>query len=250
VDHALEVIGLSASYGALEVVHDLNFAVRPGEIVGILGRNGAGKTTTMLAIAGYLPDVSGEARVDGARLSGPAFRRMRGMLGIVLEGRSIFSSLSVANNLLVAGADRERALTLFPELKPRLKITAGMLSGGEQQMLALARAIARDPKVLLIDELSFGLAPIACERLFRAVKEYSSSLGIAVLLVEQHLHYAASVCNRVMVMAEGCIRLETTAEGLVERQAEIERLYLAETALNSGESASDDPPAPQVSRSA
>jgi branched-chain amino acid transport system ATP-binding protein len=249
MDIALEVIGLSARYGPLEVVHDLSFTVRPGEVVGMLGRNGAGKTTTMLAIAGYLPDVSGEARVSGARLSGPAFRRMRGRLGIVLEGRSIFPSLSVASNLSVAGADRERVLTLFPELKPRLKIAAGMLSGGEQQMLALARAIARDPKVLLIDELSFGLAPVACERLFRAVKEHSASLGIAVLLVEQHLHYAAAVCDRVMVMAEGRIRLETTAEGLVEQEAEVERLYLSETALSSAETARR-PSAPPAHRQA
>jgi branched-chain amino acid transport system ATP-binding protein len=234
---ALEVSGLSAGYGSLEVVHDLTFKVGAGEVVGMIGRNGTGKTTTMLAIAGYLPDVRGSALVGGRPLRGPAFRRTRQQLGIVLEGRSIFPSLTVAGNLSVAGVDRKRALELFPELEPRLKVAAGMLSGGEQQMLALARAMARDPGVLLIDELSFGLAPITCERLFRAVKEYAAARGTAILLVEQHLHYAAAVCDRVLVMAEGRIGLETSAAGLVEREAEIERLYLAETALSGASSA-------------
>jgi branched-chain amino acid transport system ATP-binding protein len=130
--------------------------------------------------------------------------------------------------LLAGGVSIEDAVALFPELEARLRVPAGMLSGGEQQMLALARAIARRPRVLLIDELSFGLAPVVCERLFEGLKLVAEVSGLAVLLVEQHLHYAEAVCDRVLVMNEGCIKLETTARGLSDREDEIGRLYLSE----------------------
>lgn len=224
----LEVCNLSAGYGALAVVHDLNFAVASGEIVALLGRNGAGKTSTLLALAGYLSNVDGVVRIDGERLTGPAYKRTAQKLGIVLEGRSIFPSLTLEQNIQVAGADKDHVLHLFPELGPRLGVNAGMLSGGEQQMLALARAIARRPRALLIDELSFGLAPGVCIRLFERLREAVDREGTAVLLVEQHLHYASVVCDRALVMNDGYIRLETNASELVSRAEEIERLYLGE----------------------
>jgi branched-chain amino acid transport system ATP-binding protein len=224
----LEVSGLSAGYGKLSVVHDFDVSVDGGEIVGLIGRNGAGKTTTLLAIAGFITARSGAVSVDGQKLSGPAYRRTARHLGIVLEGRSTFPSLTVAQNLAVADVDRAAALELFPELEPRLNLAAGMLSGGQQQMLALARAIARSPRALLIDELSFGLAPVACEALFTRLKDVIRRTQMAVLLVEQHIHYAEAVCDRVLVMGEGRVQLETTAADLANRATEIERLYLSD----------------------
>ena len=157
--HALEVRGLTAGYGALAVVHTVAFHVSRGEIVRLIGRNGAGKTTTLMAIAGFLGRYGGEVLVDGITLEGPAYRRGRERIGIVLEGRSIFPSLTVKQNLELAEADLAEALDLFPELQSKLALRAGLLSGGEQQMLALVRAVCRHPVALLIDELSFGLAP-------------------------------------------------------------------------------------------
>lgn len=228
----VEVVNLSAGHGQLAVVHDLNFTVATGEIVALLGRNGAGKTSTLLAMAGYLPNVEGDVRIDGVPLHGAAHKRTSRQLGIVLEGRSIFRSLTVDENIRVAEADPHLVLRWFPELEPRLNLRAGMLSGGEQQMLALARAMARHPRALLIDELSFGLAPGVCMRLFERLKDAAKREGMAVLLVEQHLHYAAAVCDRALVMSEGRIKLETSAEGLVTRADEIERLYLGEMAAS------------------
>jgi branched-chain amino acid transport system ATP-binding protein len=223
---ALEVRGLTAGYGAMAVIHDVTLSVGPGEIVGLLGRNGAGKTTTLMAIAGFLGRCEGEVRVDGVRLRGPAYKRSRGQVGIVLEGRSVFPSLTVAGNLELAGADRDEALELFPELRPKLALRAGVLSGGEQQMLALARTVCRHPSVMLIDELSFGLAPTVCERLLARLRDVAETTKVGVLLVEQGIHYAASVADRVLIMNEGLIRAEMPGAELSEREDEIERIYL------------------------
>ena len=223
---ALEVQGLTAGYGALAVIHDVTFRVASGEIVGLLGRNGAGKTTTLLAIAGFLGEYQGAVLVDGRPLDGPSYRRARGRVGIVLEGRSTFPSLTVCQNLALAGADLDESLELFPELEPKLDLRAGLLSGGEQQMLALARTISRRPSVLLIDEVSFGLAPIVCERIFERLRSVVSSTSIAMLVVEQHIHYAESVVDRALIMNEGAIRAEMTGAELAAREDEVEHLYL------------------------
>jgi branched-chain amino acid transport system ATP-binding protein len=223
---ALEVRGLTAGYGSLAVVHDVGFSVQHGEVVGLLGRNGAGKTTTLMAIAGFLGRYEGEVLVDGVPLRGPAYRRTRERIGIVLEGRSVFPSLTVRQNLSLADADLDEALELFPELESKLSLRAGLLSGGEQQMLALARALCRHPAALLIDELSFGLAPALCERLFERLRAIVAARSMGVLLVEQHIHYAATVADRALIMNEGLIRTQIPGSELAAREAEVERIYL------------------------
>ncbi|CAO5154237.1 ABC transporter related protein [Frankia sp. AiPs1] len=223
---ALDVRGLTAGYGSLAVIHDVSFSVGRGEIVGLLGRNGAGKTTTLMAIAGFLGGYGGEVLVDGRALTGPAHRRSRGPVGIVLEGRSVFPSLTVRQNLGLAQADVDEALGLFPELTPKLPLRAGLLSGGEQQMLALARTVGRHPSVLLIDELSFGLAPAVSERILERLRAVAEATAVAVLLVEQHLHFAASVVDRALIMNEGVVRAELPGPELASREQEVERIYL------------------------
>jgi branched-chain amino acid transport system ATP-binding protein len=223
---SLEVRELSAGYGTVDVVHEISFTVGRGEIVGLLGRNGAGKTTTLMAIAGVLGKYRGSVRVDGTELSGPAYRRSKGKVGIVLEGRSVFPSLTVRRNLELAGAGVDEALELFPELGVKLPLRAGLLSGGEQQMLALARTVGRHPAVLLIDELSFGLAPVVCDRLFERLQAVAESTSTGVVLVEQYLHYAARIVDRALIMNEGLLRAEMPGTELAEREDEIERIYL------------------------
>jgi branched-chain amino acid transport system ATP-binding protein len=227
--NALEVDGLCAGYGGLPIVQDLSLAVGDGEVVAIIGRNGAGKTTTLAAIGGLLKSSVNRLLVDGKPLSGPPFRRSRSEIGLVLEGRSVFPSLTVTQNLSVGRVAADVVFESFPELGRRKNVRAGDLSGGEQQILSLARAIARAPRVLLIDELSFGLAPAICNRLFEVIRQYARG-GRAVLLVEQHLHYAELVADRVLVMHQGRICLETSAADLRSREAEIEHVYLGGSA--------------------
>lgn len=222
----LDVRGLTAGYGAAPVISELNLRVDAGEVVAMLGRNGAGKTTTLMAIGGFVKRSAGVVAVNGNAVSGAPHHRMRGLVGLVLEGRSVFPPMTTAQNLKVGGVGVADAVRLFPELEPRLNVRAGNLSGGEQQMLSLARAMCRRPRVLLLDELSFGLAPVICERLFSRVREFAADHGIAVVLVEQHLHYAAQVADRAVVMSQGRIALELPASELTSRAAEVERLYL------------------------
>jgi branched-chain amino acid transport system ATP-binding protein len=222
----LDVRGLSAGYGAAPVISGLNLHVDPGEVVALLGRNGAGKTTTLMTIGGFLKCAAGSVTLDGAAMGGSPHRRMRGLVGLVLEGRSVFPPLTTAQNLKVGGVAVADAVRLFPELGPRLHVRAGNLSGGEQQMLSLARAMCRRPRVLLLDELSFGLAPVICDRLFSSVRQFAADHDIAVLLVEQHLNYAAQVADRAVVMSQGRIALELPSSELTSRAAEVEQLYL------------------------
>jgi branched-chain amino acid transport system ATP-binding protein len=228
----LDIRGLTAGYGAAPVISELNMHVDAGEVVAMLGRNGAGKTTTLMAIGGFVKRSAGVVTVNGNAVGGPPHRRMRGLVGLVLEGRSVFPPLTTAQNLKVGGVGVADALRLFPELEPRLHVRAGNLSGGEQQMLSLARAMCRRPRVLLLDELSFGLAPVICERLFSRVREFAADHGIAVVLVEQHLHYAAQVADRAVVMTQGRIGLELPASELTSRAAEVEQLYLGTAEMN------------------
>lgn len=228
----LDVRGLSAGYGAAPVVSGLNLHADAGEVVAMLGRNGAGKTTTLMAIGGFLRRSAGVITIDGAAIGGPPHRRMRGLVGLVLEGRSTFPPLTTAQNLKVGGVEPADALRLFPELEARLHVKAGNLSGGEQQMLSLARAMCRRPRVLLLDELSFGLAPVVCERLFSGVRQFAADHDIAVVLVEQHLHYAALVADRAIVMSQGQVALELPSSELVSRASEVEQLYLGGPELN------------------
>jgi branched-chain amino acid transport system ATP-binding protein len=223
---ALNVVGLTAGYGAMAVVHGVSFSVQPGEILGILGRNGAGKTTTLMAIGGFLGSCQGAVTVSGEPLKGPAYRRTRGQLGIVLEGRSIIPSLTIRQGFKLANVNEDEALSLFPELAEKLDVPTGKLSGGQQQMMSVAVAIGRRPSVLLIDELSFGLAPALCDRMFEQLQAivHDSSMGLVV--VEQHIHYAAQIVHRALVMNEGVIVADIPGEDLTRRESEIEQVYL------------------------
>jgi branched-chain amino acid transport system ATP-binding protein len=221
----LEVRGLCAGYGGQPVVHDLDLDVDAGTITVLLGPNGAGKTTIMRTLSGVIPALSGGATFDGRPLDGPQYRRARRGLGYVAEERSVFSRLTVRANLALATRQIETGVEHFPELTALLDRRAGDLSGGEQQMLTLARALSRQPTLLLVDELSLGLAPLVVNRLLRAVRS-AADRGLAVLMVEQHAHKALDVADRAAVLSRGRIVLDGTGADLRERFDEVERAYL------------------------
>jgi branched-chain amino acid transport system ATP-binding protein len=221
----LETRDLVAGYGAITVVRDLDLNVHAGEIVALLGPNGAGKTTTLMTLAGAIPALGGTVLWLGQPTTAPLHRRAREGLGFLTETRSVIMSLSTRDNLRLAGVDADYAFSLFPELRTRLKVTAGLLSGGEQQMLSLARMLARHPKVVLADELSLGLAPLIVRRLLIALRAAADD-GVGVLLVEQHIEHALSVSDRGYVMRRGQLELAGTTDNLRARIDEIEAIYM------------------------
>jgi branched-chain amino acid transport system ATP-binding protein len=225
----LECRALAAGYGALAVVRDIDLDVGAGEVVALIGPNGAGKTTTLLTLAGELPALAGDIVFRGVVTTAPLFRRARRGMGFVTEERSVFMSLTAEENLRVAGVSRADAVDVFPELGPLMRRTAGQLSGGEQQMLTLARAVARAPKLLLVDELSLGLAPLVVTRLLQTVRRVASEKGTGILLVEQHVRQALNIADRVYVMQRGRIVMSGTSEELRGRIDEIEATYLSAT---------------------
>jgi len=222
----MEARGLSSGYGPVPVVRDLDLAVRPGEVVALLGANGAGKTTTLLTLAGELPPTAGATAWKGAVTTAPLHLRARDGLALITEERSVFMRLSVADNLRLGRGTPERACDDFPELAPLLDRPAGLLSGGEQQMLTLARALAAEPTLLLADEVSLGLAPLIVERLFRAIRAFADAGG-AVLLVEQQPARALRVADRAYVMQRGRVALEGPSGEVLERLGEVEDLYIS-----------------------
>jgi branched-chain amino acid transport system ATP-binding protein len=229
VSALLEGIGLDTYYGASHVLHGVSLALGAGETVTLMGRNGMGKTTTIRSLLGLTPPRSGEVRVRGQPVTGwPAHRIAAQGIALVPEGRGIFPTLTVLENLVVAaraGAwTRPRALELFPRLRQRLKHLGSQLSGGEQQMLAIARALLTNPRLLLMDEPSEGLAPRIVEELVDTCRTLVSE-GIGLLLVEQNLGVATALADRILVMVSGQVALETTAAELAADE-EAQRRYL------------------------
>jgi branched-chain amino acid transport system ATP-binding protein len=227
--HLLETRMLKAGYLGREVVSGVNLIVRPGEVVALLGPNGAGKTTTLLTLAGQLTPVDGIVMFSNVPTFTPLYQRVREGLGLVTEERLIFTKMSTRDNLRIGGGNVDRALALFPELEARLSVRAGMLSGGEQQMVALARALSRQPRILLADELSLGLAPMIVDRLLGAVRKAADDLGIGALIVEQHARKALKYSDRMYLMSRGQIRMEMSSAEALTRLDEIEEAYMAGT---------------------
>jgi len=238
---AIECAGLSAGYGSMAVVRDLDLHVHPGEVVALLGANGAGKTTTLLTLAGELPPLAGEVRLHGRPTTAPLHVRCRDGLSFLTEERSVIMGLTAHENLRLAGVEPAAAVELFPGLAPVMRRTAGLLSGGEQQMLSLARALGRDPRVLLADELSLGLAPLVVERLLASVRQAADERGVAVLLVEQHVRQALRFADRVYVMERGRVSL---GGPVAEVRAQIEEVEAAYLSAAGAASAPTDGPAP------
>ena len=227
----LECRGLDAGYGSTAVVHDLSFELQAGEVLAVLGPNGAGKTTLLLTIAGLLPRLTGEVRIGGAVL--PSFHpRAANRAGAVLvpDDRSLFTTLTVEENLRAAARRRagvdDALVELFPALRQRWKVAAASLSGGEQQMLALARALVQRPRALLIDEMSMGLAPVVFEELVPVVRRIADDTGAVVVLVEQHVPLALEIADQAMVLAHGETVMAGNAEELADDLVALESAYL------------------------
>jgi branched-chain amino acid transport system ATP-binding protein len=256
--HALVVRDLSAGYRGVPVVRELNLEVRPGEVVALLGPNGAGKTTTLETIAGLNHPISGTVELSGEKVGGtPAYQLAGRGLALVPEGRALFPGLTVREHLRLAGGRggpggrcgpggrdgrggqggqsrrastrEDELLEILPELRKCLGRKAGLLSGGEQQMLAVGRALVTRPRLLLVDEMSLGLAPVIVERLIPVLRR-AAELGSSVLFVEQHVALALEVADRAYVLTHGRIGLEGPAAELRERRELLAASYLGDTA--------------------
>lgn len=225
---AIRAVDLSVGYSGLPVVHGIDLQVDPGEVVVLLGANGAGKSTIMQGLCGISKPLEGVVELGGAVTNEPLHRRARRGLRYVPEERAVVRSLSTLDNLRLGPGSVSDAVELFPELKPLLGRAAGLLSGGEQQILVLARALAGQPKIVLADELSLGLAPLIVDRLLEAIRRAADS-GVAILLVEQHVRAALSVADRGYVLRRGKIELDGSATELTQRMSEIESTYLSAT---------------------
>jgi branched-chain amino acid transport system ATP-binding protein len=223
----MSVKGMCTGYAGQPVVHDLSFDVMPGEVLCLLGPNGAGKTTTMLALAGELPLIDGEVSFAGIKPKAPLYKRARSGMSYVTEERSVFKGMTLRDNLKIGGVDIEEAIVLFPELGKRMSVRGGLLSGGEQQMLTLARALGRKPRLLLADELSLGLAPLVVDRLLQAVRRAADEQGTAVIMVEQHAHKALNYTDHAIVMRRGRVSLDLSGEQARSRIEDVEEAYLS-----------------------
>jgi branched-chain amino acid transport system ATP-binding protein len=232
-DVVLRVQHLSGGYDRHTVLRDLSFELHTGEILALLGPNGAGKTTSLMTISGFLPAIHGEVEVLGhtTHLRSPHALARLG-LGYVPDDRALFKSLSVRENLKVAargGTALELALGYFPELRKRLDVRAGDLSGGEQQMLVIARALVTRPRILMIDEMSMGLAPAIVQKVLPVLRRIADELDTAIVLVEQHVQQALVIADRALVLVHGDVRVDATAEELRRDPGRLERAYLGKS---------------------
>ena len=238
-ENILKISGLKVAYGGIKAVKGIDLEVNRGELVTLIGANGAGKTTTLKAITGTLPacKVEGSVSYMGQALAGAkSFRLVQDKLAMVPEGRGVFTRMSIRENLLMGAytrkdqagvdADIEKWYTVFPRLKERSNQLAGTLSGGEQQMLAMARALMCHPTLLLLDEPSMGLSPIMVEKIFEVIRDISSQ-GITVLLVEQNARLALQAAHRAYVMESGAITMSGDARQMLD-DPRVQAAYLGE----------------------
>ena len=235
-DVLLEVSGLKVAYGGIQAVKGVTFQVRRGELVSLIGANGAGKTTTLKAVTGTQPVADGDIRFMGQSIKGQgAWDLVKQGLVMVPEGRGVFSRMTITENLLMGAyirdddevqADIDKVFAIFPRLKERAVQLAGTMSGGEQQMLAMGRALMARPKVLLLDEPSMGLSPIMVDKIFEVVADIHSR-GTTVLLVEQNASRALGLANRGYVMDSGEITMSGDAKALLD-DPKVRAAYLGE----------------------
>ncbi len=235
----LEVRDLHVSYGEIRALRGISISVEAREIVALLGNNGAGKTTTLKTVSGLLTPRQGEILLDGESLVGlPAHEVVTRGIAHVPEGRKIFNRLTVMENLEMGGyarkdgglgQDLDRVFTLFPRLKERREQVAGTLSGGEQQMLAIGRALMARPRLLMMDEPSMGLAPVLVEQILATIEDINARLGTTILLVEQNAAMALAIAHRGYVLETGAIVLAGSAQAL-QADPEVRRAYLGEGA--------------------
>ena len=234
----LELAQLEVAYGGIQAVKGIDLHVDQGELVCLIGANGAGKTTTLKGITGLQPVSGGTVRYEGEDVTGaPAFQLVRRGLAMVPEGRGVFGGLTIEENLAMGAytrkdrdgirADIERVYALFPRLKERRRQTAGTLSGGEQQMLAMGRALMSRPKMLLLDEPSMGLAPVVVEQIFETIVRLNRQ-GLTILLVEQNAAMALQVAHRGYVLETGSIALEGPGKDLLTNE-QVRKTYLGES---------------------
>lgn len=235
----LQIAGLKVAYGGIQAVKGIDLDVHEGELIALIGANGAGKTTTLKAVTGTLPGsrVEGHIEYDGKPIKGlHSFALVERGMAMVPEGRGVFTRMSIHENLLMGAytrndkagiaADVDKWFGIFPRLKERAAQMAGTLSGGEQQMLAMARALMSHPKLLLLDEPSMGLAPIMVERIFEVVRDVAAQ-GVTILLVEQNAKLALQAADRAYVMESGLVTMQGDAQQMLD-DPRVKEAYLGE----------------------
>lgn len=232
----LEVNDLNVYYGGIHAIKNISFDIKKGEIVSLIGANGAGKTSTLHAVSGLIPIKAGEISLNGINITNIEAHKLVGMgMAHVPEGRRIFTELTVLENLEMGAyvrndkdgikTDMENMFNIFPRLAERKKQLAGTMSGGEQQMLAMARALMSNPSLLLLDEPSMGLAPLLVQEIFKIIERINKEQGVTILLVEQNANMALSIADRGYVLETGQIILEGTGKELISNP-EIKKAYL------------------------
>ncbi|MBX3031831.1 MAG: ABC transporter ATP-binding protein [Chloroflexi bacterium] len=234
-DALLDTAGLVTGYGQLPVLQDIDLRIVPGELVGLVGPNGAGKTTLLQAIVGLLPAWHGSVSFAGQDVTRwDARRRARAGISLVAEGRQLFAGLTVRENLTLAATatgnaveeNLERVLALFPELERLLGRVSGTMSGGEQQMCAIGRGLMCRPSLLMIDELSLGLAPVVVDRLVHALSQIHQTMGITIIFVEQDVDLAMDTADRVVLLGMGRVVMDAPAPAVRARRTELEHTFL------------------------